>query len=233
MQRHSATIVILSLACLLVACGQQRPTGMTEANTETGTVILETTADAPNEKTPNTADSLEISGFSGGMVKITITASGTILIGNAPTPRLMIFSDYDCTYCRRFSTTDLPWVEQETISGRLAVEHVFVPMSNDGEFAARLAACSAEQEKFPDAHRWLSTHAIRAIDQKKFAATLGLNLKKLSACTLRRDLLKSHLKKSEEYGVERVPFFVLGSDSWLGLLTKEELRSKIKTIIGY
>lgn len=227
MQRHPTIIVMLSLACLLVACEQKSPKRVTETNAETGTVIPETAADAPNEKTPTTADSLEISGFSGGMVKVTLTASGTILIGNVSAPRLMIFSDYDCTYCRRFSTTDVPWLEQKTIPGTFAIEHVFVPMSNDGESAARLAVCGAEQGKFSHAHRWLSTHAIHAIDQKKFAATLGLNLAKLAACVRRKELLIGHLQKTIEFGVERVPYFVLGKDSWLGLLRQQELRGRI------
>ncbi len=234
MQQKRLAMAIVPISLLLVACNRAGTVERPAEPAMSGSIVeIETMLDAPNERTPKTADSLEISGFSGGMVKITITASGTMLVGNASAPRLMIFSDYDCSYCRRFSATDLPWIEQETISGRLAIEHVFVPMSNDGESAASLAVCAAEQGKFSNAHRWLSTHAIHTIDQKKFAATLSLNLKKLSTCTLRKDLLKRHLKKAEEYRVERVPFFVLGSNSWLGIITEEELQGKIDTIMGH
>ncbi len=226
-------VAIVSVSLLLVACKRAGPVERPAEPAMSGSIVeTETMLDAPNERTPKTADSLEIAMVSGATLSIRVTASGTILIGDVSAPRLMIFSDYDCTYCRRFSTTDLPWIEQETISGRLAIEHVFVPMSKNGESAARLAACSAEQGKFSEVHRRLSTKSISAIDIEKFAKGVGVNLKKLLACTAQSNLLSGHLQKAQEFDVERVPYFVLGKDSWLGLLQKEELREKIGKVVN-
>lgn len=227
--QKSLTISLVSLSLLLVACEQARPIERPQQQTMSGSVFeSETAPDSPNERTPETTDSLEIGIFSGAALSVHATASGTILTGDPAAPhRLMIFSDYDCAYCSRFSATDLPWIESITLSNELTIEHIFVPMSEKGEFAARLSVCAAEQQKFLEAHRWLATHAVGTVDIKKFATAVGINLKKLTLCTTENDLLASHRKKAEEYGVERVPYFVLGKDSWLGLLPKEELQKRM------
>ncbi len=226
--QKSLTISLVSLSLLLVACERARPIERPQTTTSGSVLEIETTLDSPNERTPETTDSLEIGIFSGAALSVQISASGTILTGDPSSPhRLMIFSDYDCAYCNRFSLSDLPWIESRTLSKTLAIEHVFVPMSEKGEFAAQLGVCAAEQQKFPEAHRWLATHAPGAVDIKKFATAVGINLKKLTLCTARSDLLAGHRKKAEEYDVERVPYFVLGKDSWLGLLPKEELQKRM------
>ena len=230
MQSKRPIIALLSLLLLLAACETRRGTPAPQINTETGGDVSGAVIDSPNEATPTTADSLEISESKPATFDNSLTASGTVVSGTIDNPhRLMLFSDYDCAYCREFMTSDLRWIENELVArGALSVERVFVPMSQDGDHAARLAVCAAEQKKFPEADRWLSTHAIAAIDVEKFAKAIGVNVKKLLACTANKDLLAGNLQKAYEFGVQRVPFFVLGSDSWLGLVTREELREKIE-----
>lgn len=229
MHSKQPIIALLSLLVLLSACDSRQTMPTSQVNTGTGNDVSGTVIDSPNEATPTTADSLEISESIVAAFDSSLTASGTVVAGTIENPhRLMLFSDYDCTYCRQFAASDLLWIENELIArGALSIERVFVPMSPDGDRAARLAVCAAEQKKFPEADRWLGAHAIAAIDTEKFAKTVGVNLKKLLTCTAEKDLLAGNLQKAHESGVDRVPFFVLGSDSWLGLLTREELRERI------
>lgn len=233
MRTYSMVPALLSLM-LLAACTNRPEKTQTPAHSETGTEAAETSPDAPNEKTPNTADSLEVQPTDTETgIDRSVTGSGTILEGSPENPhRLIIVSDDDCAYCRQFLTDDLPWIETEFVAkGSLTVERVFLPFSKDGEHAARLAICAAEQRKFPEADAWLNRHSLASVDSEKFAKAVGVNLKKLLACTARKNLLEGNLKRAKESNVERVPFFVLGSDSWLGLLQKKELRTKIETIL--
>ncbi len=234
MRSTSIITLVFASGLLLSGCSHQSNTSVvTLPQTATGSTGSETDVDAPNEGTPTNTDSLEIAQFTGAILETNLTASGTIVMGNIEeTHRLMIFSDYDCTYCRRFTTSDLPWILNVIATkGGLSIERIFVPMSAAGERAARLALCAAEQKKFSEADRWLSTKSISAIDIEKFAKGMGVNLKKLLACTAKNDLLAGHREKAKEYGIERVPSFVLGSDSWLGLLPKEQLREKLEAAV--
>lgn len=232
MRFRPLSLMLLLLLLSLSACSQTPPQAPVRQTQRTGgslPFVSGTVTDAPSERTPTTTDSLEVSDAT-GTLQYSLTASGTVVIGKPDHPRrLIVFLDYDCTYCRRFVTSDLQWIERAMIkTNRLAVERVFVPMSSDGDNAARLALCAAKQEKFPDADHWLVTHAISAMDVKKFAKASGLHLKKLTMCIAEKDLLTGHWQKARDQRVERVPFFVLGGSSWLGLLSREELSRTIK-----
>lgn len=237
---------LFSSLLILSACTTDPTPNATEQD-NTGTIMAMsgTTLESPNEKTPLTIDpperleernrsdragSLEVRNpDSDETIETSVTESGTIIAGNPADPnRLVIISDYDCVYCRQFLTNDLPWtLENFVAKGTLSIERVFLPMSKIGENAARLALCAAEQKRFPQADLWLSTRTIASIDTKMFAKAIGLNLQKLLQCTARKNLLDGNLEKAGQYHVERVPFFILGNDSWLGLLTKEELQRRI------
>lgn len=164
-------------------------------------------------------------------METTITASGTILTGNPTNPhRLMVFMDEDCPYCRRFVIGDLQWIENDLVrTNQLAIERVFVPLTTDGTVAARLALCAARQGKFAEADAWLATHSLSdSLLQKQLVKVLNLKTTQLQRCIATKNLLSGHEKLATELNVQRVPFFVLGKSSWLGLLPREELRRAIE-----
>ncbi|MSR67260.1 hypothetical protein EXS65_00310 [Candidatus Peribacteria bacterium] len=232
MRPHSWFKALVAVMLLGACTAAPTPPAQEEPITRSDSMPQSTLVESPNEKTPVTTDSLEVSERSGSILPVIITASGTIVMGETQSRhRLIVFSDYDCAYCRQFITNDLPWIKKQAEEGSMAIALVFVPMTADGENAARLAICAAEQEKFPEADEWLATHDIRAVDRKKFANIIGLNLQKLTRCVAKKNLLEGNRKTSEEYGVERVPFFTLGSDSWLGLFEKEELQERIEAAL--
>lgn len=223
------TFLLIALSLALSACAQTVAPNP-ESTTSTGSLLSGTgMTDSPNEATPKTSDSLEVASNSAAILYV-LTESGTIVEGsNRNAPRLIMFTDYDCVYCKRFVLGDLRWMERNMVqNGTLTLERVLLPVSTRGEQAAQLAVCSAEQQKFTEADLYLSTHALPVQDIAKFAKAVGVNPKKLAQCVTRKNLLAGNLKKAEEYGAERVPFFVLGSDSWLGLMQREELQEKIE-----
>ncbi len=215
---------------LLSACALSSPSSDTPKTPKplmqvsTGTAIV-----SENEKTPTTTDSLEVSHATGANIVPLLTASGTILLGNASNKhRLTVFLDEDCVYCRQFILTTLPLITHTFIdTGRLTLERVFAPMTEEGTVKAKLALCAAAQGKFSEADHWLVTHGT-TIDEKQFASVLGLKLPQLSLCLKGKDLLAENLKRAREANIERVPSFVLGKDSWLGLLDREELMRRIE-----
>ncbi len=142
----------------------------------------------------------------------------------------MILMDEDCSYCRRFVTSDLLWIERDMVeTKKLAIERVFVPLTANGDKAARLALCAARQGKFTQADEWLATHSLSdAMLQKQFIKALNLKTTQLQQCIVMKDLLVGNDKRAAELNVQRVPFFILGKSSWLGLLPKEKLRRTIE-----
>ncbi len=220
-----AAVSLVLLGCTVVPAEHQTDVGRSE--NETG----DTLTDAPNEATPENADSLEVAHDTGAL-KVTLTASGTILVGNQDARNTLVtVLDYDCVYCRQFLTGDLPWIEREYIeTEKLKIERVFAPMTPAGEFAAKLALCSAAQNKFTEADAWLQSHTVSGTnDTVRFTKAVPVNAVQLKTCLARKDALTGNAKRAAELGIERVPFFVMGKDSWLGLLTRDELIAKLQS----
>lgn len=225
---------LLTMLAVLSACRQalpQSPAAQSQSTNASLAAFSGTVMDAPNEQMPKTLDSLEVAVSSGTMVATTVTADGTILTGDAGSPhRLVVFLDEDCLYCRRFLVSDMPWIQSTMVkTNGLAIERVFVPMTTDGTLAAKLALCAAHQEKFTEADAWLATHPLSDTAlQKQFVKAVHLKSVQLQQCIAQKDLLAGNERRAAELKVERVPFFVLGKSSWLGLLSREELTRTIE-----
>ncbi len=231
--RLRSSIIGLFIACgfMLSGCGASGAQNATQQLTHSKSATdVSSGAITVNDQTPKTADSLEVDQSSGSALKTSLTASGTVLMGETKTAhRLTIFLDYDCVYCRQFVMTDLPWIERTYLGGKLHVERVFVPMTDAGTFSASLAICAAAQGKFTNADRWLASHAVAGNgDIPRFVKATDIKTATLQTCLKNKHLLDGNLARAAEEGVDRVPFFALDQDRWLGLLTREELAGRIE-----
>ena len=192
-----------------------------------------TTTDFTNEATPTTPDSLETV-KTGSTAHLTVTLTGSaIIIGNSDAPAdLILFSGYDCLYCRQFAIEDLSWLEQTYVAtGKMRLVRAFLPMTPDGKHAAKASICAAVQGKFREADRllWVQPNSLGA-DTSGFVKTLKLKKKAFDQCldgTDANDIIVNQAALAQKRQIERVPAFILGTSSWIGVATRDELARTI------
>ncbi len=113
---------------------------------------------------------------------------------------LVEFSDFRCSFCRKFWQTTLPLLDKKYISTgkvRFIYRH-FAILGKPSEFAAQAAECAGEQGKFWEYHDKLFSNAGSPFTftdgkLKGYASELGLKSKDFNQCL---DSGK-HLKKVE------------------------------------
>lgn len=224
-----SSLLIGLTAVLFGACAQQiPPSDFRQPDTESGSAVLE---DAPNETTPKTIDSLEATEV------ITVPdvrgESGAIVMGNSDAKlQLRMYDDYGCFYCREFASLDLPWLLSRYVAEKkLSIERVLVPKSPEGVLMAKIAICSEEQGLFLKTDTELHVSPITSEKQiPGLAKAVGLNLKDLQTCLASPSTtaaLAFSGDRAQKAGVTRIPAFELGTDRWIGILTREELEKKI------
>gem|GEM_PF-1382513 len=208
-----------------------RSSGSIAASREASGGIMDFT----NERTPKTPESLEVSRVNTGAKLMIVRSGASLFIGSPQAPAtLTLYSDYDCPYCRQFMVEDLPWLERTYVEpGKLRVERLFVPMSSAGDLMARAALCAVDQNRFRELDAQFASTPL--ISDKQLWATLksaGVKqTKEFSKCLSAEAttlLLEAQKARAEEAGVKRVPTFALQQKTWLGLLTREELKRTIE-----
>jgi len=119
--------------------------------------------------------------------------------GNDKAPITLIeFSDFQCSFCRKFWQTTLPQIEKKYIStGKVKfVYRHFAILGKPSMAAAQAAECAGEQGKFWEYHDKLFASAASPLAftngrLKGYAKELGLKSRDFNQC------LDSHLKKVE------------------------------------
>ena len=155
---------------------------------------------------------------------------------------LIEFSDFRCSFCRKFWQTTLPLLDKKYISTgkvRFIYRH-FAVLGKPSEVAAQAAECAAEQGKFWEYHDKLFARAGSPLaftdgKVKGYAKELGLKSQAFDQCF---DSAK-HLKKVEGetaiaalLGARGTPAFFLNGQMLVGaqpfevfeLLIEEELK---------
>ncbi len=189
--------------------------------------------DFSNEVTPKTFDSLEVEKSSTGTITIS-ARSGSVFMGERDSElTLTIYDDYSCFYCREFGTTDLPWLLQtHVVTKNLLIERIFVPSSPAGILMAKIALCSDQQDTFAITDAMLHRSPIATEAQlPSLATSLTMKLQSLRTCIASQevtDVLDVAAAKATAVGVTRFPTFILASDRWIGVLTRDELKAKIQ-----
>lgn len=221
-------------ACQTQIPRQDAPENVPEPVSSSSSTATGGITDVLNETTPDTIDSLEIGKVVTGTVLPITQLSGSILMGEKANKILTIYDDYECFYCREFGMTDLPWLLQ-TYGDHLTVERVFVPKSPAGTLMAKVAICSEKQGLFRETDKALHMKPILSETEiPAFAKSVKLNLKSLQACMASKvtvSTLEASSVRAKAAGITRFPSFELGTDGWIGILTREELRKKIENAL--
>jgi protein-disulfide isomerase len=195
----------------------------------------EVVADPP----ATTTDSLEVPATQQEFRALTgsVTPEGTVVFGepNESKPMLVEYLDYDCDYCRQHLLEEEHWInEQYVASGNITLERRFLAVTEAGKRMARAALCAGEQGRFHD----MDTYLLDTIPQSDKdilvgAKELKLNAKIFSACMQAEDgrVAMMGAPDSPYPDIKRVPTFVIGGQSWQGLLSRDELQRTIEAAI--
>ena len=223
-------VIGVFLVVLIAGCRSTTPPAVppsTMEQTATGAVH-----DFSNEVTPKTPESLEVASYN-EKVPVTVSASGTIIIGSLTAPRLRVVTDPSCPYCQEFTLGDQLWIEQTYVAqSTLALEIVYLPMDAIGTLNAKALLCSAEQNRFVDVEHSIATKSIpseaEAITRAK---TLRLPSNVFTTCLRSKktaSTLVTHQAIADSMQVTRVPSFALGAERWIGLESRATLQGMIE-----
>lgn len=218
---------------LLTACQRQVPPSdfrqpeSSERLTASGVV-----EEVINEAMTETPESLEVGDAPTVPTEIR-AGTGSIFMGSADAElTLTIYEDYGCFYCREFASIKIPWLLKQFVADKkITIERVFVPMSPAGTLMAKTSLCSQKQNLFELTDQTLHARPITTDEQvATLAKSVKMNLKSLQTCIASKATaaaLESAAARAKTAGVSRLPSFELGTDRWIGILTREELEKKI------
>src|SRR5215475_12852791 len=147
-------------------------------------------------------------------------------LGSASAPVTIIeFSDFQCSYCRRFWSETLPKLKDAYINtgkARFGYRH-FAILGKHSEQAALASECAAEQGKFWEYHDQLFKNqgglAFTEAKLKQYAGDLGLNVEAFGACLgtgKYRGKVERETAAAANLGGRGTPFFIVNQRPLVG-----------------
>jgi protein-disulfide isomerase len=151
--------------------------------------------------------------------------SGPIL-GSASAPITIIeFSDFQCSFCKRFWADTLPKLREAYIDqgkARFIYRH-FAILGKHSEQAAQAAECAAEQGKFWEYHDQLFKNqgglAFTETKLRQYARDIGLNAGAFGACLgsgKHKDKVERETTAAAYVGGRGTPFFIVNQRHLVG-----------------
>ena len=138
--------------------------------------------------------------------------------GNDSAPLVLVeFSDYQCTFCARYTKETYPEIYKNYINtGKL--RYVFVdkplPFHNMATDAAEAAHCAAEQGKFSEIHKEMMSSPESLNDLTTLASSLDIDMQKFETCMETKKYagkIASNLSLAMKLNIAAVPGFVIAS----------------------
>jgi protein-disulfide isomerase len=162
--------------------------------------------------------------------------SGPIL-GSASAPVTIIeFSDFQCSYCKRFWADTLPKLKDAYIDhGQVsfAYRH-FAILGKHSEQAAQAAECAAEQGKFWEYHDQLFKNqgglAFTEAKLRQYARDIGLNSGGFDSCLAsgkHKDKVERETTAAAYLGGRGTPFFIVNQRHLVGAQPFDVFRKMI------
>jgi len=170
----------------------------------------------------------------------TVSAQGRTLGPDNARVTVAEYSDFQCPYCARAARILDPKIEQDYVAdGR--VKLVFQPVALIGDeslWAAEAAECANEQARFWDYHDKLFENqhgenqgAFSMDNLKRFAQELGLDTQTFDQCLdsgKYQALIQAETKDAVDKGVTSTPTFIIGSQTFEGLGSYDEVKNVIE-----
>lgn len=164
------------------------------------------------------------------------------VLGSADAPaEMVVFSDFECPYCRNFALAATPAIVAEFVdTGRLRLRFVFFPLAaihKNSVAAAKAAHCAGLAGRFWPFHDYLFVRQPEWAGDPvpdslwiDFARNLGLEPEPFQACFLSEEAsaaVEADLRMALLAGVSATPTIVLNQLSLTGFQTYGELRQEI------
>jgi protein-disulfide isomerase len=162
--------------------------------------------------------------------------SGPIL-GSASAPITIIeFSDFQCSFCKRFWADTLPKLREAYIDqgkARFIYRH-FAILGKHSEQAAQAAECAAEQGKFWEYHDELFKNqgglAFTETKLRQYARDIGLNAGAFGSCLgsgRHKDKVERETSAAAYVGGRGTPFFIVNQRQLVGAQPYDVFRKVI------
>lgn len=137
--------------------------------------------------------------------------------GGAKAPvTIIVFSDYQCPFCKRAEATVDKVMKTYGDKVRLVFRDYPLPMHPDARPAAEAAACANAQGKYWEYHARLfeNQSALGSAKLKEYAQQVGLDMTKFDQCVKERtfrDAVEKDLQDGAQVGINGTPaFFING-----------------------
>lgn len=147
-------------------------------------------------------------------------------IANAPTKGaqdsrlvLIMFSDFECPFCKRFTAETLPELERRYVSTgqvTLAFEQLPLKIHPHAFGAAVSAECAHQQGKFWPIHDLLFASAKLEDDQAQLASEAGLDMTAFQECVsapTAKSRVSDAAQRADSLGIHGTPAFFIGTRS--------------------
>lgn len=155
----------------------------------------------------------------GPLPKAPVALVGSALEGNQNAPiAVVVFSDFECPFCRSFAQSILPTFRNEYVStGKvlLSFRHLPLKIHQSARLAAQAAVCAAEQDKFWTLHDtfFAEPSSLRAID--KAMSDIGADTAQFASCKISERTSKaveSDLAMAKTLEIGATPTFLVGAN---------------------
>ncbi|OGO15620.1 MAG: hypothetical protein A2Z14_09990 [Chloroflexi bacterium RBG_16_48_8] len=153
------------------------------------------------------------------------------------------YSDYQCSYCRRFSEeTEPKLVEQYVTTGKIYIVFKNFALSPSSVPFAEAALCAAEQNKFWEYHDILfanqSTSDPNKYSERRlqgYAEAVGLDVDGFNQCISKRryqDEVQRLGVEADSAGIDSTPTFIINGKVILGAQPLEVFQQEIEAALA-
>ena len=150
-------------------------------------------------------------------VQVAIAASPS-LGDNQATHAVMVFSDFECSFCRVAANQLVPWLRSEYVDrGQLRLVFKHFPLDRlhkNARRLARLSACASLKNDPWDVHMLLYQASPESpVTAESLSKSLILDAQKLDQCAagLGREIVEQDIEDASKLGISSTPTFVIGT----------------------
>lgn len=171
--------------------------------------------------------------------------SGRIKGSPAATLWLVVISDFECPFCKRWHDETAPRIEREYVrTGKIRVAYLNfpIPSHRNAQPAHEFTMCAAEQGKF-----WPAADAVFATQQlwkrrndaaayfDSLGAGIGVDRARLRACVqggATQPLIEADYRRSVRIGIGSTPTFLIGDQAIVGAQPFEAFKAAIDAALA-